>query len=38
MSHQQAHGKYGDNEEGNLNGLHVSLLIGQVVQTIKEPL
>jgi hypothetical protein len=31
-------GKYGDNEEGNVNRLPLSLLIGQVVQAIKQPL
>jgi hypothetical protein len=35
---QQAHGKYGDNEEGKLNRLTLPLLIGWLVPTIKQPL
>jgi hypothetical protein len=36
MSLQQAHGKYGDDEEGNVNRLTPSLLIGREVHTIKQ--
>jgi hypothetical protein len=35
---QQAHGKYGDNEEGKVNRLTLPLLIGWLVPTIKQPL
>jgi hypothetical protein len=38
MSHQQEHGTYDDNEEGNMNHLTLSLLIGRVVQAIEQPL
>jgi hypothetical protein len=38
MTHQQAQGKYGDNEEGIMNFLPPSLLIGLEVQTIERPL
>jgi hypothetical protein len=31
-----SHGKYGNNEEGNVNCLPLSLFIGWVVQTIKQ--
>jgi hypothetical protein len=38
MSLQQAHGKYGDHEEGIVNRLTPSLLIGREVQAIEQPL
>jgi hypothetical protein len=38
MSPQQAHGKYGDNEEGKVNRPTLPLLIGWLVPTIKQPL
>jgi hypothetical protein len=38
MAPKQAHGKYGDDEEGIVNRLTPSLLIGREVQTIEQPL